>query len=112
MGVAITAEDIKVKPSNVVLLKKYSDFADVFDKAKVDVLPGHSRHNLAIKMEDNKISSFRLVYDYSKLELNILHKYIRDICAKGFIVPSKSSSGAPVLFTKKKDEGLRLCVDF
>ena len=71
MGIAITAEDIKVKLSNVMLPEKYSDFADVFDKAKANVLPGHSRHNLAIKTEDNKISPFGLVYDYSKLKLDV-----------------------------------------
>ena len=32
--------------------------------------------------------------------------------AKGFIEPSKSLSGVLVLFTKKKDSGLRLCVDY
>ena len=31
---------------------------------------------------------------------------------KGYIRPSKSPWGAPVLFTKKKDEPLRLCVDY
>ena len=109
---AITAENIKVKLSNIVLLEKYSDFADVFDKTKVNVLPGHSRHDLAIKMEDDKVSLFGLVYDHSKLEFDVLHEYIRDMCAKSFIVLSKSFSGAPILFTKKKNGGLRLCVDF
>ena len=31
---------------------------------------------------------------------------------KKFIVFSKSPSGSLVLFTKKKDSGLRLCIDF
>lgn len=105
-------KDIKVKSSNVVLLETYFDFADVFNKTKVDVLPEYSRHDLAIKTEDNKIFPFGPVYNHSKLELDILREYIRDMCAKSFIVPFKSPSGAPVLFTKKKDRGLRLYVDF
>ena len=32
--------------------------------------------------------------------------------SKGFIRPSSSSTGAPVLFAKKKDGGLRLCFDY
>ena len=112
MEAAITAEDIKVKSSNVIQPEKYSDFADVFDKTKANVLPGHSRHDLAIQTEDNKIPPFGPVYNHSKLELDILREYIRDMCAKGFIVLSKSLFGALVLFTKKKDGGLRLCVDF
>lgn len=38
MEAAITTEDIKVKPSNIILPKKFSDFADIFDKAKTNVL--------------------------------------------------------------------------
>ena len=109
---AITVEDIKVKSSNVVLPEKYSDFADVFDKAKADVLLSHSRHDLAIKIENNKVPLFGPVYDHFKLELDVLREYIRDMCAKSFIVPFKSPFGAPILFTKKKDGGLRLCIDF
>ena len=112
MEVAITTKNIKVKPSNVVLLEKYSDFMDIFNKAKTNVFSGHSKHDLAIKTEDNKILLFGPVYDHSKLELDILHEYIRDMYAKSFIVSSKSFFRVPIFFTKKKDEGLRLCINF
>ena len=36
----------------------------------------------------------------------------RELLDKGFIRPSTSSWGAPVLFAKKKDETLRLCIDY
>ncbi|MBW0582207.1 hypothetical protein O181_121922, partial [Austropuccinia psidii MF-1] len=38
--------------------------------------------------------------------------YISENLEKGFIRPSSSSTGAPVLFVKNKDGGLRLCVDY
>ncbi|MBW0489407.1 hypothetical protein O181_029122 [Austropuccinia psidii MF-1] len=41
-----------------------------------------------------------------------LRAYISENLEKGFIPPSSSSTGAPVLFVKKKDGGLRLCVDY
>jgi len=41
-----------------------------------------------------------------------LKKYIKENLAKGFIRKSKSPAGAPVLFVKKKDGTLRLCIDY
>src|SRR5882724_7355063 len=41
-----------------------------------------------------------------------LRKFIDENLATGFIHPSCSSHGAPVLFIQKKDGSLRLCVDF
>ena len=37
---------------------------------------------------------------------------LQDLLDKGFIRPSTSPWGAPVLFVKKKDGSLRLCVDY
>src|SRR5271154_176286 len=41
-----------------------------------------------------------------------LKKQLADLLAKGFIRPSTSPFGAPVLFVHKKKESLRLCVDY
>ncbi|MBW0479620.1 hypothetical protein O181_019335, partial [Austropuccinia psidii MF-1] len=53
-----------------------------------------------------------LIYSLSKQESDTLRAYISENVEKGFIRPSSSSTGAPVLFVKKKDGGLRLCVDY
>ncbi len=37
---------------------------------------------------------------------------LQELLDKGFIRPSVSSWGAPVLFVKKKDGTLRLCIDY
>jgi hypothetical protein len=39
-------------------------------------------------------------------------KQIAELQSKGFICPSSSSWGAPVLFMEKKDETQRMCVDY
>ena len=52
------------------------------------------------------------MYSLSQTELVTLQEFIDEHLATGFIRPSQSPFGAPVLFTKKKDGGLRLCVDF
>ena len=46
------------------------------------------------------------------LELQELKKQLQELLEKGFIRPSVSPWGVPVLFVKKKDGTLRLCIDY
>jgi transposase InsO family protein len=55
---------------------------------------------------------FRPVICLSIAELDELRKQLDDLLGKGFIKPSTSPYGAPVLFVKKKDGSLRMCVDY
>ena len=48
----------------------------------------------------------------SPCELEALHKFLDENLANGFISPSNSPHGAPVLFAPKKNGKLQLCVDF
>ena len=45
------------------------------------------------------------------LELKELKIQLQELLDKGFIRPSVSPWGAPVLFVKKKDGSMRLCID-
>jgi hypothetical protein len=45
-------------------------------------------------------------------ELSLLRTFIDENLARGFIRPSKSPLGAPVLFVDKKDGSKRMCVDY
>jgi hypothetical protein len=45
-------------------------------------------------------------------ELKELQLQLEELLKKGYIHPSMSPWGAPVLFVKKKDGTLRLCIDF
>src|SRR5882724_5668864 len=44
--------------------------------------------------------------------INLLREFLDDMLGKGFIRSSQSPGGAPILFEKKKDGTLQLCVDF
>ena len=46
------------------------------------------------------------------IELKELKLQLQELLEKGFIRPSVSPWGAPVLFVKKKDGTLRLCIDY
>ena len=51
-------------------------------------------------------------YRMAPAELNELKEQLQELFDKGFIRPSTSPWGAPVLFVKKKDGSLRLCIDY
>ena len=51
-------------------------------------------------------------YRMSPLELAKLKTQLEELMGKRFIRPSASPWGAPVLLVKKKDGGMRLCVDY
>ena len=45
-------------------------------------------------------------------ELTELKTQLKELLDKGFIQPSSSEWGCPTLFVKKKDQSLRMCVDY
>ena len=51
-------------------------------------------------------------YRMAPAELKELKAQLEELLSKGFIRPSTSPWGAPVLFVKKKDGSLRLCIDY
>jgi hypothetical protein len=51
-------------------------------------------------------------YRMSHEELKDVKVQLEELLAKGYIKPSKSPYGAPVLFVHKKDGTLRMCVDY
>src|SRR6202040_4022781 len=52
------------------------------------------------------------LYSLSQTEVKALREFLDENLAAGFISSTRSPHGAPILFVKKKDGGLRLCVDF
>ena len=92
---------------------EYSDYSDVFLEKNAAELPentGINKH--AIKLEEGKQPPFGHIYSLGPVELETLKTYIKINLANGFICPSKSLAGAPILFDKKPDGSLRLCVDY
>nr|GFB85141.1 putative reverse transcriptase domain-containing protein [Tanacetum cinerariifolium] len=54
----------------------------------------------------------RAPYRLTPLEMKELSEQLKELSNKGFIRPSSSPWGAPVLFVKKKDGSFRMCIDY
>jgi hypothetical protein len=52
------------------------------------------------------------MYSLSKIEMTDLRQVLDENLNHSFVCPSNSLHGTPILFLKKKDRSLWLCVDF
>ena len=96
---------------NVIVPVKYSDFADVFSEKSADILPERTRANeYAIKLQKSKQPPYRPIYSLQPVELEILKIYIEINLANGFIQALKLLADAQILFIRKPDDSLCLCV--
>src|SRR5258708_35904712 len=92
--------------------QEYHEFHDVFSGEKANVLAPHWPYDLKINLEEGMKLFHRLIYSLSPPELTVLREFLEENVQNGFIHPSKSLWGSLVLFIKKKDGSLCLCVDF
>ena len=75
-----------------------------------DTLPPH--HSYDLKIEIDSTPPLNCMYSLSQSELETLRSFINEHVNLSFIQPSKSPHSAPILFIKKKDGHLQLCVDY
>jgi hypothetical protein len=90
---------------------EYHKFTNVFSKSKADTLAPHRGHDLKIKLEEGASPPIRTTYSLSPSELESLQTFLDEHLAMGFIHLSSSAHAAPVLFVRKKDGSLCLCMD-
>ena len=95
--------------------KTFSDFVQRFGNQLLepDTLPPEREDNHKITLtEDNKIPPWRPISALSEFELTTLKNWISTNIDRGFISHSKSPFGSNILFAKKKDGSLRICIDY
>nr|GFD42355.1 putative reverse transcriptase domain-containing protein [Tanacetum cinerariifolium] len=66
---------------------------------------------LQIDLVPGDVPVARAPYRLAPSEMKELAKQLQELSNKGFIRPSSSPWGAPVLFVKKKDGSLCMCID-
>ena len=92
---------------------EYFDYSNVFSAEYIVELPENTGMNEhAIELEKGKQPFFEPIYSLEPVELETLKTYIKTNLANGFIWPFKSPTEAPILFDRKPDRSLRLCVDY
>ena len=97
----------------IEVLAEYSDYNKVFLEENAAELPENTGINEhALKLKESKQPLFKLIYSLGLVELETLKTYIKTKLANSFIHISKSPTRAPIVFDRKSDGSLRLCVDY
>ncbi|GKB96554.1 putative reverse transcriptase domain-containing protein, partial [Tanacetum coccineum] len=87
------------------------DFLEVFPK-DLPGLPPTRQVEFQIDLVPGSAPMARAPYRLAPSELQELSTQLQELSDKGFIRPSSSPWGAPVLFVKKKDGSFRMCIDY
>jgi hypothetical protein len=87
------------------------EYPDVFPN-ELPGMPPNRDIEFAIELQPGTAPIAKRPYRMPPAELAELKKQLQELLNKGFIRPSTSPWGCPALFVKKKDESLRLCVDY
>nr|GEY62768.1 putative reverse transcriptase domain-containing protein [Tanacetum cinerariifolium] len=100
----VEKEPLERRLEDVLVIFK---FPDVFP----DNLPGLPPPR-QVEFEIELVPVARAPYRLAPSEMKRLAKQLQELSDKGFIRPSSSLWGAPVLFVKKKDGSFRTCIDY
>jgi hypothetical protein len=105
------SDDAAIASFEIQISSQYSDLSEAFSERVVNTLLEHVSHNLIIDTQEKNLF-FDTIYNLFAEELRILRVYIEKNLEKEFITSFTSSTAILILFTKKKDDELRLCVDY
>ena len=92
--------------------KVMDEYRDVFPVDLPKGLPPHRLIDHTIELTPGSSPPYRPSFRMSPLELEEVKKQVDELLEQGYIQPSKSPYGSPVLFVKKKEGTLRMCVDY
>jgi hypothetical protein len=87
------------------------DYPDVFPD-DLSGMPPDRDIEFVIELQPGTAPISKRAYRMPPKELVELKTQLQELLDKGFILPSSSPWGCLALFVKKKDGGLRLCVDY
>nr|XP_009804253.1 PREDICTED: uncharacterized protein LOC104249515 [Nicotiana sylvestris] len=107
----VHVRDIDKEPSTLQSVPILNEFPAVFPN-ELPGIPPKREIDFAIDLLPDTQPISIPPYRISPAELRELKEKLKDLLDKGFIRPSTSPWGAPVLFARNKDGSLRMCIDY
>ena len=94
------------------LEKIIQEYQDVFPKTVLKGAPPNREVQHCIEIESGSDPPYQPPYRLGPTEQYELGEQIKDLYTQGFMRPSCSPSGAPMLFVLKKDGRWQMCIDY
>jgi hypothetical protein len=91
---------------------EYHGYLHIFNERENRERPLHRHHDHRIPLLEGQVPPFEPLRALDEGRLKALREYIERSMKKAWIRSSTSPAGNPIHFVKKKDGGLRLCVDY
>ncbi|GJW03981.1 putative reverse transcriptase domain-containing protein [Tanacetum coccineum] len=104
----MSAKTKEKKQEDILVVR---DFPEVFP-GDLSGLPSVREIEFRIELIPGAMPVAKFPYRLSPSELKELSGQLKELQDKGFIRPSSSPWGAPLLFVKKKDGSFRMCIDY
>ncbi|GJT36349.1 putative reverse transcriptase domain-containing protein, partial [Tanacetum coccineum] len=111
VGIAKVLKSVKKDEPKLGDIPIVRDFEDVFPE-DLSGLPPQRQVEFRIDLVPGVTPIAKSTYRLAPSEMQELSGQLQELQDKGFILPSHSPWGAPVLFVKKKDGSLRMCIDY
>ncbi|KAL8143446.1 hypothetical protein V2J09_016478 [Rumex salicifolius] len=105
---ALREEKLESKIADIPIVREY---ADIFPD-ELPGLPPRREVDFTIDLDPGTTPVSRAPYRMAPVEMKELKKQLEELAIKGYIRPSASPWGGPVLFVRKKDGSMRLCIDY
>ncbi|RVW32511.1 Transposon Ty3-G Gag-Pol polyprotein [Vitis vinifera] len=105
---SVMSNESDLKLEDIPIVREYPD---VFPE-DLPGLPPEREVEFTIDLVPGTGPMSKAPYRMAPVELKELKVQLQELLDKGFIRPSVSPWGAPVLFVKKKDGSMRLCIDY
>ncbi|RVW28572.1 Transposon Ty3-I Gag-Pol polyprotein [Vitis vinifera] len=105
---SVVSNESDLKLEDIPIVREYPD---VFPE-DLPGLPPEREVEFTIDLVLGTGPMSKAPYRMAPMELKELKVQLQELLDKGFIRPSVSPWGAPVLFVKKKDGSMRLCIDY
>ena len=97
----------------VIVLAKYTNFADIFLEKSANICLEQIRANKhIIELEQSKQPPYRPIYSLAPIELKNFKTYIKINLVNNFILVSKSPAGTPILFVSKPNNSFHECANY